>query len=162
MTNIRRRIDFFSKVVIRPGTRCWIWTGAYRARRDPNKPRYGAILINRLPVSAHRVSYEQHKGAIPPGLVVRHSCDNTLCVNPDHLEVGTHRDNVHDCIRRGRRRPVGASRPGEANPAAKLTRDQVLEIRARRESCSKLAAKFGVSKALVYRVVKGLVWRHVA
>ncbi len=74
---------------------CWIWTGTING---PGKKRYGVIRDNYKQKKAHRVSYELHKGEIPDGLVVRHLCDNKLCVNPNHLEVGTVGDNNRDKV----------------------------------------------------------------
>lgn len=81
---------------------CWIWT----SRRD--RKGYGRIGKSQgsrdstRMVFAHRWSYEIHKGEIPDGLFVLHSCDNPPCVNPDHLRVGTHQDNMRDMMDRGR------------------------------------------------------------
>ena len=74
---------------------CWIWAGT---QNGPPKKRYGVIRDNYKQKKAHRVSYELHKGEIPDGLVVRHLCDNKLCVNPNHLELGTVSDNNRDKI----------------------------------------------------------------
>jgi len=76
---------------------CWIWTGTQNGRP---KKRYGVIRDNYKQKKAHRVSYELYKGQIPEGLVVRHLCDNKLCVNPAHLELGTVSDNNRDKIGR--------------------------------------------------------------
>lgn len=73
---------------------CWLWNG---------KPdEYGKVWIyGKGLVKTHRVSYEMHKGPIPEGLLVRHTCDIKGCVNPEHLLVGTKKDNAHDAIERG-------------------------------------------------------------
>lgn len=79
---------------------CLIWTGA------TNKPGgYGQIRLGgklRVIVRVHRLAYELTFGAIPDGLIVRHTCDNTLCCEPGHLELGTQTDNMRDMIERGR------------------------------------------------------------
>lgn len=88
---------FWNKVA--KGKDCWEWTGGLF------KTGYGKIRGNNGTTAyAHRVSYEINNGPIPPGLLVRHTCDNPKCVRPDHLLTGTHLDNARDSIERGRAR----------------------------------------------------------
>ena len=76
---------------------CWEWTAGN------NGHGYGwATRYRQLSVAAHRFSWEMHFGPIPPGLIVCHHCDNPPCVRPDHLFVGTYKDNMQDCVRKGR------------------------------------------------------------
>lgn len=115
------------------GDGCWSWSGA----KDGNG--YG-ILSNRKgrgfsPEKAYRVSYELFKGVIPEGLCVRHSCDNPECTNPDHLEVGTHKDNMQDKSKRGRINPISFK---NLNRKKSLDDHQVREILS-----MKLAGKNG-------------------
>lgn len=79
-----------------PNSGCWLWSG--RA----NRRGYGVLYVRGKNLFAHRVSYEEHRGPIPPGLLVCHKCDNPPCINPDHLFVGTQSDNLTDMHRKKR------------------------------------------------------------
>lgn len=123
---------------------CWEWTGS----RD--RDGYGKILNH---LSAHRYSYQLHKCIPPTDLVVRHTCDNPGCVNPDHLILGTVLSNSRDMVDRGR------SLRGERNHKAKL---HILQVRAIRESSlpiSDLALLNGVSQSLIYQIKRGDIWK---
>lgn len=98
-TKIYMKIDwlvrFWSKVD--KTSTCWLWTGM------PNGWGYGTFKVSAgNDRFAHRLSWEIHKGPIPKGLCVCHKCDRPICVNPDHLFLGSHRDNRDDAIRKGR------------------------------------------------------------
>jgi len=133
---------------------CWIWTGSKRHFG------HGACKINGVDWIAHRFAYESASGAkIPSRMLVRHKCDNPPCCNPRHLELGTHQDNADDCTSRGRRIR------GQAHPHAKLTDDEVLEIRklfASGMTQIEIARKFNVAKKTVRMIVRRATWKHVA
>lgn len=76
---------------------CWLWTGC------TNGIGYGLIRIDTKLYSTHRFSYELHFGKIPVGIHVLHSCDNPLCVNPEHLFLGNQKDNMRDMMNKGRK-----------------------------------------------------------
>ncbi len=98
---------------------CIVWTGAKVGNG------YGKLMHNGKNYRAHRVAYEIHKGLIPEGMQVCHSCDNPACVNPDHLWLGTAKDNEKDKDEKGRR-PIGF-----CHPATKLKLGDVLDIKRR-------------------------------
>lgn len=75
---------------------CWIWKAVKNYRG------YGHISFRNYPRRSHRVSYTVHKGEIPKGMLVLHKCDNPSCINPDHLFLGTHQDNMNDMKKKGR------------------------------------------------------------
>jgi len=85
---------FWAKVVKTKS--CWLWQGA------GSKSRYGRLRVENGMVSTHRYSYQLHKGMIPAGLYVCHTCDRPACVNPQHLFLGTAQDNQDDCVKKGR------------------------------------------------------------
>jgi hypothetical protein len=94
------------------------------------------------------------------GQVVRHTCDNRLCVNPEHLVIGSQADNVQDMHERGRASDVRAT--GKDHGTVKLTEQQVLDIRSRtRESQRELAAEFGVSQYAIYSIIARKTWKHI-
>lgn len=128
---------------------CWEWQ---RSRRNG----YGMIAWKGREHSAHRLSYETFVGPIPKGLVVRHGCDNPCCVNPNHLRLGTQRDNVIDREIRGRR-----DVRGEQVGTSKLTEQQVREIKSSNLSLLTLAKKFDVDKSNIHAIKSGKAWKHV-
>ncbi len=80
---------------------CWQWTGG--AMQGGRGMRYGYPVVNGKHVLAHRLAWElSHNRKIPKGKLVRHRCDNSLCINPEHLVLGTQHDNAMDAVKRGR------------------------------------------------------------
>ena len=135
-------------------------TGCWEIRGSKHRQGYGLLKVKGSTKFAHRIAYEAWVGPIPEGLVVRHKCDNPPCINPDHLEVGTQKDNAVDRETRGRRNPARGSRSG----AAKLTEDSVSEIkRLLRAGVNQqeIANRFNVSRAAVTSIKTGKTWRHV-
>jgi hypothetical protein len=132
---------------------CWKWLG----RLSPSG--YGRFMTQGKTVTASRYFYEISIGPIPEGLFVCHKCDNRACVNPEHLFLGTKKDNAQDCIAKGRHRPTR----GVDRPAAKLTEEKVREIRRlyRKGDGSYLAWQFGVSASVINSIVARKAWRHV-
>jgi hypothetical protein len=110
-----------------------------------NRTGYGLVKISGKRQAAHRASYTLSVGPIPEGLLVRHTCDNRLCINPDHLLVGTNSDNTADMYTRGRQ-------------ASKLTPDDVAIIRASSEKGTTLAREYGVSDSTISKARLGRSW----
>lgn len=133
-----------------PNTGCWLWFGW------STLDGYGVVQIDKVEYRAHRRVWEENNGQIPPGMMVRHRCDQPACVNLDHLTIGTHAENMADMVRRGRS-PINA---GEKNPRAKLSSSDVARIRSEAATKSKaqLAREFGVSDVLIGLVVRREAW----
>lgn len=148
---------FMFYVMPEPNSGCWFWMGSCKAKMP-----YGNLKVRGKTEIAHRVSYRLFVGEIPANKIVRHRCDIPLCVNPEHLELGTHKENARDRDFRGR----ANSLRGENHPHTKLTDSIVLEIRrlwkigGRRQS--EIASLMGVTKSIVQRVCSRKVWGHVA
>lgn len=134
---------------------CLIWKGA------ANKNGYGCIRLDGQCITASRKAYELANGEIPHGLFVLHHCDNPLCVNPDHLFIGTHQDNMHDRNEKGRLGGIAVTSKGEGNTKAKLTAQDVLSIRASLEGSRKLGKQYGVNRVTIQRIRSKSIWRHI-
>lgn len=140
---------FWRYVHPEPNSGCWLWDG------PADDFGYARFRVGERKKRGHVWAYERFVGAVPAGLIVRHRCDVPCCVNPDHLKPGTHQDNVDDRTARGR------GVVGERSPFARLTREQVRDIRASTLSKRKLAAIYGVSDTTVYRARTAQTWRCV-
>lgn len=175
---IQERLERHSIPVTECG--CVIWLGSMGGRR------YGSLKVNGRVERAHRVSWTAAKGAIPEGMHVLHRCDVPLCINPDHLFLGTHADNMADKeakargnhatgLRNGRHtkphrtsrgddhyaRKNPGCRRGEKNPRAKLTPQQVLEIRAWTGSQRAAGRRYGVTKTTIKGILTRRLWGHL-
>jgi hypothetical protein len=152
-------IKRFESKFIKTNT-CWDWIGA------KSKRQRGSFRINGKPTLSHRVSYIIYKGKIPKGLSVCHTCDRPICVNPDHLWLGTHAENMHDMSLKGR----ATSRRGKDNNKTILTEQQVLEIRSKYKPPSakgkrdgysswKLAKEYGVKQPAIHNILQKKSWK---
>lgn len=116
--------------------------------------------------SVHRLVYISIYGDIPDGLCVRHTCDVRNCVNPEHLLLGTQKQNMQDCANRGRAGLLYKNNPpyGEKNNAAKLSTAQVLEIRslvAGGQTQTSVATQFGVKTITISDIIRRKNWKHL-
>lgn len=149
---------FWKKVNKSPNVKgCWVWTAC------KNKG-YGWFGVgNKKMKSAHRFSWELENGEIPNNFCVLHKCDNPLCVNPNHLFLGTLKDNTADMISKGRTNWLG--KQGSENHRAKLSEEQIPIIRkmlvenllTQRE----IGNIFGVSVMIINRIKTNKIWKHV-
>jgi len=145
--------NFWKKVVISAnknynGSPCWEWNGA-------TKMEGGAVRINNKTYNAHRISWMMKNGDIEDDLYVLHKCDNRPCVNPDHLFLGTQKDNLNDMIQKGRRTNRKVDR--------KLTDKDVSEIRSMYNSGEysqpKIAKVYEISTSHVCNIVNFKTWK---
>jgi hypothetical protein len=147
---------FWSKVAITANpNKCWEWNGT------KSHNGYGHLNIRYSCVRAHRMSYFIENNIDPLDKAVLHTCDNRKCVNPKHLKIGSALDNIRDCINKGRFRTLRGSEMWNS----KLNESQVLEIRniySKRElTINELVRKYSVSYTLIWRILKGQVWKSV-
>lgn len=145
---------FAKRWTLDPATGCWIWAGAGKT--------YGKIVVLDTLLHAHRVSWLLHRGEIPEGFEVLHSCpggDRKACVNYMHLRTGTHRENMEDAFARGLQRVIGPR--GATHPKAKIA-DRIEELYRRRaagESLRTIGAALGVTAGAVHAVLRGDSYR---
>lgn len=139
---------------------CWIWQGSL-------SQNYGRLTLDdRRKAFAHRYSYELAYGHIPEGLCVLHKCDNPPCVRPDHLFLGTRKDNRADCVSKNRQAK------GETDGYHKLTAREVVQIREQYKlsplgtpgaySLKGIAKRFRISKQTVWDIIHRRRWQHLA
>jgi hypothetical protein len=155
----------FNHLVIKNENDCWGWKAGLHntgyARMKLNKK--DSILI-------HRFSWQIHFGQIPKNLFVLHKCDNRICSNPDHLFLGTKLDNMRDCAKKGRIiRPIISYftlHPeiiplGEKHHSAKLTEQDVRDIRNSKERPSTLFKKYKISRTVLWEIRTKKIWKNV-
>ncbi len=155
MKTVKERFE--EKYTVCNNTGCWNWHGALMGSG------YGNIMNeNGKLEGAHRLSYRLNKGDIGASFVL-HECDNPLCVNPDHLFLGSQKDNLADMTNKGRRR--SNSPKGSKHVHSKLVEKEVLEIRSKyvpyQYGLQKLADEYGVSKRNIYLIIVRKAWRHI-
>jgi len=124
---------------------------------------YGRLIVKGKEVRAHRYSYELHKGSIPAGFLVCHTCDVRACVNPEHLFIGTPKDNSEDMVEKGRASRDGGVK-GERHVRATLTEEQVVCIKAKLKQgivSKDIAKEYNVPPKTIRDINARLTWKHV-
>lgn len=141
---------FWSKVDKNGANGCWNWQG-WKDRQG-----YGHAIIKRRKVKAHRFSWMIYNAVIPAGLCVLHKCDNPSCVNPEHLFLGTRKDNAVDKMNKGR------CLYGEKHCLVKITEEQAMSILSDPRSNYAIGKEYGISNQQVSRIKTGKRWRHLS
>ena len=148
---------FWSKVDVRGVEDCWEWLAGKRTGG------YGVIRIKSKSCAASRVSWILHNGEIADGLCICHKCDNPACVNPNHLFLGTYKDNAQDMVAKGRQGTCKAK--GEKSGRSKLSEKQVIEIREKyitfSPSIRQLAKEYCVPSSTLYDIISYITWKHI-
>ena len=146
---------FYSYVDFSSPNGCWNWSASTRHG-------YGQFFYNGKIVAAHRLSWELANGPIPDGLVVRHKCpngDNPSCVNPAHLRLGTHQDNVNDKVEADRQVK------GENIVQSKLTEEGVIAIRDLYRTGNftqkEIACNYNMNRKHIGEIIRGNQWKHI-
>jgi hypothetical protein len=135
---------------VNPSTNCWEVVS-----HKPSSKGYTRLYIGGEMVQTHRFVYESFYGEIPEGLFICHTCDNRVCINPEHLFLGTLQDNVSDMVAKDRQ----AKGSNIAN--SKYSEDQIKDIKYGAAPVKELMNKYGMSKANICKIRQGKLWVHI-
>lgn len=145
-----RKRKFLDRVMPEPNTGCWFWLGASGSHG------YGNVSYQSKTTTAHRAAYLMFKGEIPDGKLVCHRCDEPSCVNPDHLWLGNHNDNMQDMVGKNRQKK------GENCSWAILTKkdvENIRSLRARGLTLDKIGEIYGTCRANVSKICLFQSWK---
>ncbi len=148
---------FYSNILINGESECIEWKGTMKSNG------YGQFkTLNKKWLHAHRYSYELFVGKIIKNMCVLHQCDNRKCVNPNHLWLGTKKDNTQDMINKNRK--VVLALKGEMNGMSKLKEQDIKTIRnsySSKNNCTELSKIYRVSISTIDRIVRNITWRNI-
>lgn len=142
--------QWFETKLVTTSTGCKEWSGCRFLKG------YGVVRMNGKNVKAHRIAYELYtQKPITDGMFILHSCNNPPCCNPQHLREGSHQENMNDKLRCGRQPR------GETNGNAKLTQEQVIQIKSNPNKLTQyqLADLYGVKRPCIAKIQRGKIWR---
>jgi hypothetical protein len=143
------RIRFESKFAINDVSGCWVWHGTTKKPFMKYPYANGVFTVATKKITAHRFAYKLYIGEIEDGLHVLHKCNNSLCVNPEHLYVGTHTDNMRDMAISCRAYQ------------RKLSNQEIIDIYHSRLGSSVLAKKYEVDRCTIKRIRSGAAHKHL-
>jgi hypothetical protein len=146
-----------SRVVIDKSSGCWLFTGA------KNEAGYGIVGNGGRGAGndrAHRITFRHHKGDIPEGIFVCHTCDTPACCNPDHLFLGTNKENHEDMVNKSRH-IYPPYKPGQSNGNSKLTEEIAKYIKYSEKNAAELARELNIPYGTVSNVKRKRTWNHV-
>jgi hypothetical protein len=176
--NVTERAWFHKSYTVDTTTGCWLWNKCTKG----GKFNYGIFSMNGVGIRAHRASYMLNVGPIPDGFCVCHQCDTPMCVNPEHLFIGTDRDNAMDAVSKHRMHiptPTGfhyggnhwtqrnPSKHCECSSGCKLTTDQVKHIREQAihgltiSDKKRIAREHGITDGSLWLILTNRTWKHV-
>jgi len=158
LTELELKEKIINRSYPEPNTGCWLWGDSLNAFG------YGilkASKIHKNMVTAHRVSYWVNKNPFDLSMHVLHKCDNPCCVNPDHLYLGTHQDNMNDRTKRNRTNRIAPK--GSKCGASKLTEKDIKSIRimACAFNQSQIADTYNVSQTTIHYILTRKTWKHI-
>lgn len=165
MNEVWNKLNFSEETISRifsnihyPGNNneCWEWVGYHNNRGYGNIGLFGTYHL------AHRLVYQCYNGSIGSNICVLHHCDNPKCVNPEHLFLGTRKDNINDMVNKHRQN----SQKGSKHCNAKLTENDVVEmmvgtITGKYNKISDIVRSYNVSEVIIRKIFKGLLWKQV-
>lgn len=148
MAKVGRKIEW-----IETETGCF-----YCTSHKYNASGYGYISVRGKVHRLHKYIFEECFGEVPPKMVIRHKCDNRFCFNPEHLELGTHEENMRDMVERNRslkgsKSPFAVIDEEKARLIKQLIRDKV--------TCRAIAERLNVKVSLVFDISAGRTWKHI-
>ena len=157
----RKLVDSYDRVISRiekiTETGCWIFLGAL------NEKGYGIVGNGGRGDGndrAHRITYRKHKGDIPKGIFVCHICDVPACCNPDHLFLGTNKENHEDMVKK-ERHIYPPHKPGSLNGKSKLSEETAKYIKYSNQRPVALFNELGISLSTICNIKNGRTWKHI-